>query len=192
MLDPSLIPTRLLHPTERPLVEVVKVRPPPRFPAVRTCYRFLGWAMRGLWSRIIGRKGRQAEQARRLRLLFDELGGFWIKVGQFMSLRSDLFSAELCHELSLLQDRAAGFPFDASRRIAEDELGAPLLQVFDAFEETPFAAASIGQIHKAHLRYEDAWVAVKIQRPFVAQVVADELILVRWIVSFLEALSIRP
>src|SRR5712691_6338340 len=98
MLDPNLIPTRLLHPTERPPVEMVKVRPPPRFLAVRTCYRFLGWAMRGLWLRITGKEGAHAEQARRLRLLFDELGGFWIKVGQLMSLRSDLFSAELCQE----------------------------------------------------------------------------------------------
>jgi ubiquinone biosynthesis protein len=152
----------------------------------------LGWAIRGLWLRITGRKGRQAEQARRLRLLFDELGGFWIKVGQLMSLRSDLFSAELCEELSMLQDRANGFPFDTASRIAEDELGAPLSQVFDSFEEMPFAAASIGQIHKAHLRYEDVWVAVKVQRPFVAQVTADEMILLRRIVGFLEALSIRP
>src|SRR5260370_28030922 len=131
MLDPSLIPTRLLHPTERPPVEVVKVRPPPRFPAARTCYRFLGWAMRGLWLRIARKDGAGGEQARRLRLLFDELGGFWIKVGQLMSVRSDVFSAELCQELSMLQDRAAGFPFDIVRRIAQDELGTELSQVFD-------------------------------------------------------------
>jgi ubiquinone biosynthesis protein len=132
MLDPSLIPTRLLHPGERPPVEVVKVSPPPQFLAARTCYRLLRWAQRGFWSRIIGRKNVRAEQARRLRLLFDELGGFWIKAGQFMSLRSDLFSAELCHELSLLQDRAAGFPSDVARCIAEAELEAPLSEVFDA------------------------------------------------------------
>jgi ubiquinone biosynthesis protein len=148
--------------------------------------------MRGFLLRLSRREGARAERSRRLRLLFDELGGFWIKIGQFMSLRSDLFSAELCQELSMLQDRAAGFPFDVARRIAEAELGAPLSEVFDAFEETPFAAASIGQIHKAHLRYEDIWVAVKVQRPFVAQVIADELILVRRIISWLEAFSIWP
>ena len=189
-LDSSLIPTRLLHPSERPAVEVLKVRPPPRFLTARTCLQFFGWAMRGLWLRITARQGRRAEQARRLRLLFDELGGFWIKVGQLMSLRSDVFSAELCQELSILQDRASGFPFDIARRIAEAELGIPLSQVFDAFEETPFAAASIGQIHKAHLAYEDVWVAVKVQRPFVAEVVADELALVRWIIRCMEVLSI--
>jgi ubiquinone biosynthesis protein len=192
MLDPSLIPTRLLYPAERPPVEVVKVQAPPRFPAARGCYRLLGWAMRGLILRVTARKSAYSEQARRLRLLFDELGGFWIKLGQFISLRRDLFSPELCNELSMLQDRAAGFPFDVAKRIAEAELEAPLSEVFDAFEEKPFAAASIGQVHKAHLRYEDIWVAVKVQRPFVAEVIARELTFFRWIVSLLEALSIRP
>ena len=192
MLDPSLIPTRLLRPAERPPVEVVKVVPPPNFLAARTCFRFLGWAIRGLWLRIVATQGRQAAQARRLRLLFDELGGFWIKVGQLMSIRSDLFSAELCQELSMLQDRATGFPFEIARRIAEGELGTPLSQVFDLFEEAPFAAASIGQLHKAHLRYENVWVAVKVQRPFVAKVMAAELKLVRRIATWLERLSIWP
>ena len=130
--------------------------------------------MHGLWLRIIAKPGRRAEQSRRLRILFDELGGFWIKVGQLMSIRSDLFSPELCQELSKLQDRAAGFPFNIACRIAEAELGAPLSEVFDTFEETPFAAASIGQLHKAHLRYENVWVAVKVQRPFVAELIAAE------------------
>jgi ubiquinone biosynthesis protein len=192
MLDPSLTPTRLLHPAERPPVPVVKVVPPPKFLVALTVFRFLGWAARGGWLRILARQGRRAEQARRLRLLFDELGGFWIKVGQFMSLRSDLFSAELCQELAKLQDRAAGFPFDIASRIAEAELGASLPEVFDVFDETPFAAASIAQIHKAHLRYENIWVAVKVQRPFVAEVIAQELKLVRQIAVWLERLSIWP
>jgi ubiquinone biosynthesis protein len=88
--------------------------------------------------------------------------------------------------------RAAGFPFDVARRIAEAELRTPPSEVFDAFEEAPFAAASIGQIHKSHLRYEGVWVAVKVQRPFVAEVVADALTFVKRIVGSLEALSICP
>src|SRR5215472_9592154 len=105
MLVSNLIPTRLIHPAELPPVEVVKVLAPPRFLAARTCVRFLRWWMRGLWLRIIAKPDRHAEQARRLRLLFDELGGFWVKVGELMSIRSDLFSSELCQELSKLQDR---------------------------------------------------------------------------------------
>ena len=110
-------------------------------------------------------------QARRLRCLFEELGRFWVKVGQLMSVRNDIFSAELCDELSRLQDQAMGFPFETAHRIAEAELKQQLSQIFDAFDEKPFAAASIGQLHRAHLRYEKVWVAVKIQRPFVAQTI---------------------
>jgi ubiquinone biosynthesis protein len=191
MVDPTLTPTRLVHPTERPPVEIVTAAPEPRFPTLRTSYRFLRWALHGLWLRVTGRSDRAA-QARRLRRLFDDLGGFWIKVGQLMSLRIDLFSPELCRELSTLQDRANGFSFEIARRIAEDSLGVPLGQVFDSFEEMPFAAASIGQLHKAHLKHEDVWVAVKIQRPYVADAVANELALVRRVTRLLDALSIQP
>jgi ubiquinone biosynthesis protein len=192
MLDPGLTPTRLLNPAERPAVEIVKARPPARFMTPLTCYNFLRWFIRGFFLRIIRKKGADAEQARRLRLLFEELGGIWVKAGQFISLRSDLFSAEICRELSMLLDSATGFPFDVAHRITEAELQAPLSDVFDAFEEAPFAAASIGQLHKAHLRHEDVWVAVKVQRPFVAQLVTDQLALLWRIVGFLEALSIWP
>jgi ubiquinone biosynthesis protein len=189
-LDARLTPTRLLHRGERPPIEIVKARPSRAFHAARTCSRLLGWALRGLWLGAIAKPGRQAEQGRRLRLLFDELGGFWIKVGQLMSIRTDVFSAEFCQELSSLQDQASGFPFTVARQIVEAELGAPLARLFDVFEETPFAAASIGQIHKAHLARENVWVAVKVQRPFVAETMADELRLVRGIVRCLEVLSI--
>ena len=191
MVDPALIPTRLVNPTERPPVEIVTAVPEPGFPAARALYRFSRWALHGLWLRVTGRSDRAA-QARRLRRLFDDLGGFWIKAGQLMSLRIDLFSPELCQELSTLQDRANGFPFDAARRIVEDDLGAPLSQIFDSFEEMPFAAASIGQLHRAHLKQEDVWVAVKVQRPYVADAVANELALVRRVTRFLDALSIKP
>src|SRR5690349_1966004 len=103
MLDPALKPTRLLDAADRPPIEVMKVSAPPRFVAARTAYKLLSWALRGVLFRIL-LKNAHVEQARRLRLLFDELGGIWIKVGQFLSLRRDLFSEELCQELSLLQD----------------------------------------------------------------------------------------
>jgi ubiquinone biosynthesis protein len=109
-----------------------------------------------------------------------------------MSVRNDIFSAELCEELSTLQDRAVGFPFETARRIAEADLEGQLSQIFDAFDEKPFAAASIGQIHRAHLRYEKVWVAVKIQRPFVAQTINKNLLFIKRVTSTLHALSIMP
>jgi ubiquinone biosynthesis protein len=131
----------------------------------------------------------RAENARRLRLVFEELGGLWVKVGQLMALRIDLFSAELCRELSLLQDQANGFSFAIARRIVESDLGSPLSELFDRFEEAPFAAASIGQIHKARLKLEGVWVAVKVQRPYIAETVAHELGLIRRIIQLLQKFS---
>jgi ubiquinone biosynthesis protein len=190
MLDPALKPTRLLDAADRPPIEVMKVSAPPRFVAARTAYKLLSWALRGVLFRIL-LKNAHVEQARRLRLLFNELGGIWIKVGQFLSLRRDLLSEELCQELSLLQDRAAGFPFDVVRRTVEAELQAPLAQIFDTFEEVPFATASLGQLHKAHLRHENVWVAVKVQRPFAAEAVTADLAFLSRVVGLLELFSIR-
>jgi ubiquinone biosynthesis protein len=109
-----------------------------------------------------------------------------------MSVRNDIFSTELCEELSRLQDQAMGFPFETARRIAEAELDGGLSQVFDAFDEKPFAAASIGQLHRAHLRYEKVWVAVKVQRPFVAQTINKNLAFIKRVTSALDVLSIMP
>jgi ubiquinone biosynthesis protein len=190
MLDSDLIPTRLLRPTDRPAVEIAKEQPPPRFLVARTCIRLLGWALGAVWLRVIAPRTYKTEQARRLRHLFEELGGFWVKVGQLMSVRSDIFSAELCGELSRLQDRTTGFPFVAARLIAEAELERELSQVFDVFEERPFTAASIGQLHRAHLRFENVWVAVKVQRPFVAQTINKNLAFIKRLTSALDALSI--
>jgi ubiquinone biosynthesis protein len=191
MLDPALIPTRLPGPPQRLPIAIAKERPPPNFLVTRTCLRFLGWALQGLFLRLIRAKSYKVEQARRLRILFEELGGFWVKVGQLMSVRRDIFSFEICDELSKLQDRATGFPFDMARFMIEQALGRDLSEVFDVFDEAPFAAASIGQIHRAHLRHEKIWVAVKVQRPYVAQTISENLAFVKRITDLLEALSIR-
>src|ERR1700731_2849646 len=153
MLDPALIQTRLPGPPQRLPIAIAKERPPPNFLVTRTCLRFLGWALQGLFLRLIRTKSYKVEQARRLRILFEELGGFWVKVGQLMSVRRDIFSFEICDELSKLQDRATGFPFDMARSIVEQGLGRHLSEGFDVFDEAPFAGASIGPIHPPHLRY---------------------------------------
>jgi len=92
--------------------------------------------------------------------------------------------------LSKLQDQATGFPGRIARTIIEEELGAPLETFFDYFDEHPFAAASIGQIHRAHLRREDSWVAVKVQRPSIASSFRRDLSLINWIVRFFNIFSI--
>jgi ubiquinone biosynthesis protein len=183
-------PTPIVHPRDRPPVAIKDAIAPGRFPVLRATLYFLNWFWAFLWLRSKGSAGR-AEYAKLLRLLLEELGGLWVKIGQLLSLRVDLFSAEFCQELALLQDRATGFPFRDARRIIEESLGAPLSQIFDEFDETPFAAASIGQIHRAHLRVENVWVAVKVQRPYLTDTMAGELAAIGRIARLLDALSIR-
>src|SRR5439155_1720531 len=114
----------------------------------------VGW----LWVR---RRLTAREYSRRLRLIFERLGGLWIKLGQLLSLRTDVFSREFCLELSRLQDRAEGFPPEMARQIIEADLGGKVETFFDDFEAMPFAAASIGQVHRARLKQSGTVVAVK-------------------------------
>jgi ubiquinone biosynthesis protein len=114
--------------------------------------------------------------------MLEELGGLWIKAGQLLSLRIDIFSRELCAEFSRLQHQAEGFPTAVARRIIEEDLGSPIEVIFDHFDDHPFATASIGQIHREHLRVEGVWVAVKVQRPYLKEKFRQDLKLIDWIV----------
>ncbi|MGE5642851.1 MAG: ABC1 kinase family protein [Byssovorax cruenta] len=131
--------------------------------------------MRGLSRRT--RSSRYRQLAARFRIMAIRMGGVMIKVGQFLSSRLDVLPVEITDELSGLQDEVPAEDFDAIRKLAEAELGAPLEDVFEYFEPDPLAAASLGQVHRARLRLESAQlegyqdVVVKIQRPFIEQLV---------------------
>jgi ubiquinone biosynthesis protein len=105
------------------------------------------------------------------------LGATFIKMGQVMSSRPDLFAPELIDELSHLQDRLPAFGFRRARRIVEQDLGRPLDEIFRDFEHRPIAAASVAQVHRAHLA-DGTEVAVKVLRPSIRrQVERDATIL---------------
>lgn len=118
---------------------------------------------------LLGRKRTAEEKALQIRLFLERMGGMWMKVGQVLSMRTDLFSLEFCQELSHLQDRAYAFSAERSRQLVEESLGCSIDKVFDKYEHQPFAAASLSQVHKARLRREQVWVAVKVQRPYAAE-----------------------
>jgi predicted unusual protein kinase regulating ubiquinone biosynthesis (AarF/ABC1/UbiB family) len=128
-----------------------------------------------------GRSKRLQRIAQRFHVLAVDLGGLMIKVGQFMSSRLDVLPPEITKELEGLQDEVPAVPFPAIRALAESELGATLERVFSFVDETPLAAASLGQVHRARLADEDAEltglrdVVVKIQRPGIEQVVSVDL-----------------
>lgn len=94
----------------------------------------------------------------------EEMGPTYIKLGQLLSTRPDLMPPAYLASLSRLQDDVEPFPFDQVRAIVEEELGADLRTLFTRFDETPMAAASIGQVHRATTR-TGREVVVKVQRP---------------------------
>jgi ubiquinone biosynthesis protein len=114
----------------------------------------------------------------RLKLAMQELGPVYIKLGQMLSTRRDLLSDEWAGELAMLQDRVP--PFDAmlAREAIEAELKAPIDSLFDDFDDTPLASASIAQVHTATLKSNGKSVVLKVLRPNVeAQVNADLLLM---------------
>src|SRR5438552_13232960 len=98
----------------------------------------------------------------------EELGPCFIKLGQLLSTRPDLLPASYIQAMSRLQDRITPVPFAQVAEIVEDELGAPLTDIFASFQPQPLATASIGQVHAAVLRNGEE-VVVKVQRPGVRE-----------------------
>jgi predicted unusual protein kinase regulating ubiquinone biosynthesis (AarF/ABC1/UbiB family) len=123
--------------------------------------------------------------ARRFHALALDLGGLMIKVGQFMSSRLDVLPPEFTKELEGLQDEVPPVPFAAIRALAEAELGVRLADAFVSVDETPIAAASLGQAHRARLGAQDAAdtglesVVLKVQRPGIDAIVAVDLAALR-------------
>lgn len=93
-------------------------------------------------------------------------GAGFLKIGQMLSARPDLLPEAWIAELTKLQDAAPALPFEVIRTVVEDDLGAPLEDLFVAFEPEPIGAASIAQVHRGRMP-DGAWVAVKVRRPGV-------------------------
>jgi len=139
--------------------------------------------LRGVAERT--RASRMRRFARSFHALAIDLGGLMIKVGQYMSSRLDVLPPEITKELEGLQDEVPPVPFAAIRALAEAELGMPLERVFVEVEETPIAAASLGQAHRARLGPVDAadtgltGVVLKVQRPGIELIVDVDLAALR-------------
>jgi ubiquinone biosynthesis protein len=110
----------------------------------------------------------------RLRLAFEALGGAWIKLGQMLALRFDLLPTAYCDELFGLLNQVAPFPYAEVRAILQSELGDVPEAIFRSFEPASFAAASIGQVHRAVLHSGET-VAVKVQRPGIRETLQADI-----------------
>lgn len=104
----------------------------------------------------------------------ERLGPTFIKLGQLLSTRPDLLPQPYIDALARLQDNVEPFPAEESERIVAEELGVRVSKAFADFETEPIAAASLGQVHRAHLR-DGRPVAVKVQRPGIRQQIAEDL-----------------
>ena len=110
----------------------------------------------------------------RIRLVLEELGPTFIKLGQFVSNRPDLIPDELCEELQKLLDHVPPFANDTAVEILEKSLKTDIKSVFKKFDEQPFSSASIAQVHEGFLK-DGTKVAVKIQRPGIKSIIHSDL-----------------
>ncbi len=168
MLKARHYTTPLVSPEERPPLVERKIKKPSLLRIVWIMAKVPQLLINVLalkYSKRMTAKGMAVE----IRHYFEDLGGIWIKLGQVLALRNDLFSNEFCNELSQLQDRAFAFPSERSVAIIRENIKDPIEEVFDYFEAKPFAAASLSQVHKARLRKNRRWVAIKVQRPYARE-----------------------
>ena len=141
------------------------------------------WTLGGLVLVLLLRGGSksadvQRKLARGILNTLTGLGPCFIKVGQALSTRPDLVRRDWLDELTRLQDDLPSFPHALALERIEQELGAPVHELFAEFPSEPIAAASLGQVYKARLEGQ-AWVAVKVQRPNLTFILRRDLVLIR-------------
>jgi len=123
-------------------------------------------------------------RAVRLRRALEELGPIFVKFGQVLSTRSDLFPLDIVAELSKLQDRVPPFDSDLAIKMIEESLGAHPDELFARFERVPVASASIAQVHFAALK-DGAQVAVKVLRPGMKKLIDEDVALMHIAANFI-------
>ena len=138
---------------------------------------------------MISRKRRERietlSRAVRVRMVLEELGPTFLKMGQILSTRPDLLPVEFMQELEKLQDEVPPFPYREVKEVIEKELRKPVEQIFSNFDEQPLAAASIGQVHQAKM-LDGKDVVVKIQRPGIHRNIEVDLEIMMHLAELME------
>jgi len=139
----------------------------------------------GIARLVRRRSGSERRFGERLADALVRIGPSFIKLGQILATRADLFGDEIAADLARLQDRLPPFPGDRARRLIEAEFGRPLETMFAAFDAEPVAAASIAQVHFART-VDGGEVAVKVLRPGIARAFARDFDLLMWLARMIE------
>jgi len=114
------------------------------------------------------------KRAVRMRLMLDELGPIYVKLGQILSTRRDLIPEDIADEFAKLQDNVAPFPGGIARKIIEDAYGCNISDVFLKFNEVPLASASVAQVHSAILKDGRDFI-IKVIRPEIEKLIRKDL-----------------
>lgn len=121
----------------------------------------------------------------RLRILLTKLGPTFIKLGQVLSLRSDLLPLEVTDELAKLTNQVPPVTFQEAKQVIEQDLGKPLDKLFKHFDREVLAAASLAQVYKAELP-DGTKVAVKVQRPGIRQIIEKDIHIMAFFARLIE------
>ncbi|GAA4504348.1 ubiquinone biosynthesis regulatory protein kinase UbiB [Pseudaeromonas paramecii] len=144
----------------------------------------------------LGNRHKDQSRATRLRLALEALGPVFIKFGQMLSTRRDLLPRDLADELALLQDRVPPFPGEAARDRIEASLKQPIEALFDEFDISPLASASVAQVHTARLKSTGEEVVLKVIRPDIRPVIDADLRLMAalagWVAWLFPRNRLRP
>ncbi|MBW6510213.1 MAG: ubiquinone biosynthesis protein UbiB [Desulfuromonadales bacterium] len=142
--------------------------------------KMLHWQEAGELARL--------EPPARVRRALEEMGPTFIKLGQILATRMDLFSPEWIAEFEKMQDRAPAVPFTEIRQQLLEDLGAAPEEVFAELVPEPLAAGSIAQVHRARLRNGED-VIIKVRRPGIRPIVEADLRLLQRLAKIVEAES---
>ncbi|EKQ67902.1 putative unusual protein kinase [Leptolyngbyaceae cyanobacterium JSC-12] len=199
MKEESALPVDALKPAQPPTPEIEGLRYDPEIISayyqrrplqvwvriVQIFFPLLTFGFSWWWRRNSAvSEQRQRRQAIRLRETLTRLGPAFIKVGQALSTRPDLVPPIYLEELARLQDQLPAFDNDLAYRFIQEELGAHPDDIYAELTEEPIAAASLGQVYKGRLKTGEQ-VAVKVQRPGLAQGIALDMYILRQLALFI-------
>ena len=136
-------------------------------------------------------KPRNKETGRWIRDSLVSLGPTYIKIGQVISSRPDLFPTYVTDELISLQTNVPAVDFDDIKSIIENEYGKNIEDIFNSIKETPLASASIGQVHLAKLKHNNKIVVVKVQKPKIEDTILNELEVISMLLNIFQRFKIK-